>query len=131
MAGELAICVCRKRSKQLVSGPYHKVLVASLATTTSRRPRSLSSKESMSSPGVSRIEIRASSRMKSLEMFLRTLQYFCASVLCPLNIIARFLYRQCIRGGKVKQIVIAYTSTAGRLMALFYFYIIVNQKRDE
>lgn len=43
MAGELAICVCRKRSKQLVSGPYHKVLAAPLAMTTSR-PRSLASR---------------------------------------------------------------------------------------
>lgn len=78
-------------------------------------------------------ESRFAPRLMLLEMFLRTLKYFCASVMCRLNIIARFLYRQRVRGGggEVKQIVIAYTSAAGRLMALFYFYIIVNKKRDE
>lgn len=44
VAGELAMCVCRKRWKQTsFSCPYHKVLAASLTTTTSR-PRSLASR---------------------------------------------------------------------------------------
>lgn len=66
VAGELAICVCRKRWKQTsFSCPYHKVLAASLATTTSPVAKSCVSKSML--PGVSRRhgKICASSRTKS------------------------------------------------------------------